>query len=200
MSAAPIYWWKQRLKNKNKKWNERTSIIENYSILNFCHLSVLLCSYYSLPLRQSFRRCTYLLRNAKNFVNSAASDRGKSNCDCKEDLQMPSWAASGCRYESVSSHTGLQYCSQQLNRLLYQVCVFFQIEVPYSVLPHRPPVLQPAAQQAPLSGLCLFSDWRYRTVSSHTGLQYCSQQLNRLLYQVCTFIRVKVSSVVGGSA
>jgi hypothetical protein len=36
-----------------------------------------------------------------------------------------------------------------------------------------------------------FSDKRYRTVSSHTGLQYCSQQLNRLLYQVCTFFQIE---------
>jgi hypothetical protein len=34
----------------------------------------------------------------------------------------------------VSSHTGLQYCSQQLNRLLYQVSTFFQIEGTVSVL------------------------------------------------------------------
>jgi hypothetical protein len=76
---------------------------------------------------------------------SAASDRGKSNCDCKEDLQMPSWAASGCRYESVSSHTGLQYCSQQLNRLLYQVCAFYQIEGTVSVSSHTS--LQYCSQQ-----------------------------------------------------
>lgn len=63
----------------------------------------------------------------------ATIDRGQSTCDCREDDSVK-WNLPSCRYRSVSSHTGLQYCSQQLTGLVYlpspdqPLCLFCEEE------------------------------------------------------------------------
>ncbi|XP_023323078.1 uncharacterized protein LOC111697341 isoform X2 [Eurytemora carolleeae] len=55
----------------------------------------------------------------KCFDCDATIDRGERSCDCRDDDSLK-WNLPSCRYRSVSSHTGLQYTSQQLRGLGYQ--------------------------------------------------------------------------------
>jgi len=63
----------------------------------------------------------------------ATIDRAQSTCDCRQDDSMK-WNLPPCKYRSVSSHTGLQYCSQQLTGLVYlhnldrPLCLFCEEE------------------------------------------------------------------------
>jgi len=63
----------------------------------------------------------------------ATIDRGETVCDCRDE-DLLKWNLPPCRYKAVSSHTGLQYCSQQLGGLVHQerynqpLCLFCEKE------------------------------------------------------------------------